>query len=457
MPFIPHTEFDEQEMLESLAVQTIDELFDEVPNDLRAGPLSNVPNGINEMSMLRLMNRRAARDQVDLCFLGAGAYEHHIPSAIWDLVSRGEFLTSYTPYQAEASQGTLQLIYEYQTMMAHLTAMDVANASVYDGATALAEAVLMAVRANRKSKNRHVLIAGNCNPYYKRTLKTIVANQKISLTELDWDTGSGLLRADFESRFENDDITACVIAYPNFFGGLEDVDRITDWAQERGALLIAVVNPMVLGLLRPPGDWGAGDGADIVVGDTQPFGIPLSSGGPYAGFMCCRKNIVRQMPGRIVGRTVDLDGKEGFTLTLQAREQHIRRAKATSNICTNQGLLVSATAVYLSLLGATGLNAVAKTCHENTVKLLESISRLDGAGLRFRASFFHEIVVEFEVNAEVVLGELRSRNILGGLLLEEHYPELKNCVLINVTETKTDEDIETLVDAFRQAIETHRV
>jgi len=297
------------------------------------------------MALMQLMSKRARQDEVELCFLGAGAYEHHIPAAVWDLANRGEFLTAYTPYQAEASQGTLQLIYEFQTMIARLTGMEVANASVYDGATALAEAMLMAVRANKSNKSKKIVVAGNLNPRYLAVCRSIVTNQGLELESLPIDSSSGTVSTDDLSALT--DAAALVISYPNFFGGLDPVDGLTDAAAAAGALVIGVVNPTAMALLRPPGCWGE-RGADIVVGEGQPLGIPLASGGPYLGFMCCRKAYVRQMPGRIIGRTLDQTGQPGYALTLQAREQHIRRSKATSNICTNQGLLVTAATIYLS-------------------------------------------------------------------------------------------------------------
>ncbi|MCH7742243.1 MAG: aminomethyl-transferring glycine dehydrogenase subunit GcvPA [Proteobacteria bacterium] len=449
MPFVPHTYEDEKFMLDTIGVNTIEDLFDEIPEDLRAGELSQIPDGISEMELLRLMRERAECDEVALSFLGAGAYEHHIPAAVWDLTSRGEFLTAYTPYQAEASQGLLQLIYEYQTMISRLTAMDVANASVYDGASAMAEAMLMAVRANRKSKSKKILCAGNVHPRYLKACRTIVRNQRIDIDIIDWDLDSGNL--DTNSLGSGEDYAALVISYPNFFGGLEDVNSLTDWAHQEGALVIAVVNPMSLGLLKPPGNWGS-DGADIVVGEGQPFGIPVSSGGPYLGIMCCRKSIVRQMPGRIVGRTTDLDGKEGFTLTLQAREQHIRRAKATSNICTNQGLLVTAATIYMSLMGDEGIYEVAKQSHQGLVKLLETASRLPGVESRFPGAHFHEAALKLPVTAKKILAGMAEQGILGGYDLGQFSEELEDCVLVNVTETKTAEDIEKFVTCLASVL-----
>ncbi|MCZ6503832.1 MAG: aminomethyl-transferring glycine dehydrogenase subunit GcvPA [Gammaproteobacteria bacterium] len=450
MPFVPHTDEDEKVMLDTIGVNSIEDLFDEIPGELRAGELLQIPDGISEMELLRLMNERARRDEVVLSFLGAGAYEHHIPGVVWDLTSRGEFLTAYTPYQAEASQGLLQLIYEYQTMISRLTAMDVANASVYDGASAMAEAMLMAVRANRKSKSKKILCAGNVHPGYLAACRSIVRNQQISIDIIDWDVDTGNLDTNYLQSGE--DYAALVISYPNFFGGLEDVNHLTDWAHQEQALVVAVVNPISLGLLNPPGNWGD-DGADIVVSEGQPLGIPVSSGGPYLGIMCCRQAIVRQMPGRIIGRTTDLDGKEGFTLTLQAREQHIRRAKATSNICTNQGLLVTAATIYMSLMGDKGIYEVARQCHHGLLTLLEKARRLPGVEPRFHGPRFHEVVLKLPVTAKKVLAGMAEQGILGGYDLGGFSENLENCVLVNVTETKTIEDIEKFVACLATVLE----
>ena len=369
MPFIPHTEADVKDMLAAIGAAGIENLFDEIPASLRIANLHGVPDGLNEQEISRLMMERAERDGRPLCFLGAGAYDHHIPAAVWEIATRGEFYSAYTPYQAEASQGTLQLIYEYQSIMTALAGLDVSNASLYDGASGLAEAVLMAIRGNRRSKSHRVLLPTTVHPHYRRTAHTIVKNQGIELVELPYDPRGGHMSAAALRPWEGQDIAALVIQQPNFFGVLEEVDELTDWAHAQGALVIAVANPTAMALLKPPGQWGT-DGADIAVGEGQPLGVPLLAGGPYFGYMCCKKDLVRQMPGRIVGRTVDRDDREGFTLTLQAREQHIRRSKATSNICTNQGLLVTAATIYLSLLGAEGLKRVAQACHEQTRRLV---------------------------------------------------------------------------------------
>ncbi|HXH01168.1 MAG TPA: aminomethyl-transferring glycine dehydrogenase subunit GcvPA, partial [Xanthomonadaceae bacterium] len=322
MPFIPHTQADVREMLAAIGVADIEALFDEIPAALKIGALDKVPAGLTEQGIVRLMRERARADETILNFAGAGAYEHHIPAAVWQIVGRGEFYSAYTPYQAEASQGTLQLIYEYQTMMTRLTGMDVSNASMYDGATAVAEAVLMAERSRRKGARR-VLVPESLHPAYRKTMQAILGLQNIEIVTLR--CAEGVLQpgavADASGEF-----SALVVPQPNFFGALEDVDALTDAAHARDALVIGVVNPMSLALLKAPGRWGsdAARGADIVCGEGQPLGVPLSSGGPYFGFLACRQELVRNMPGRIVGRTLDLDGKPGFALTLQAREQHIR-------------------------------------------------------------------------------------------------------------------------------------
>ncbi|MDW8479013.1 MAG: aminomethyl-transferring glycine dehydrogenase subunit GcvPA [Xanthomonadales bacterium] len=360
MPFIPHTEEEIRAMLEAIGVSSIGELFDEIPPTLRCGELAGLPPGMSEAAVARLMRERAEADRIELNFAGAGAYEHHIPAAVWQIATRGEFYSAYTPYQAEASQGTLQVIYEFQSMITALLGTEVANASLYDGASALAEAVLMAERAHRQPRGR-VLVPRSVHPAYRKTLATILATHPIEIEELPFGHGSGRTLVEAVERAEP--FTALVVPQPNFFGVLEESDRLTDAAHARGALVIALVNPLAMAILKPPGRWGA-RGADIVCGDGQPLGCPLSSGGPYYGFLSCRKELVRQMPGRIVGRTVDLEGRPGFTLTLQAREQHIRRAKANSNICTNQGLLVTASTIHMALLGPEGLaRAARRSCH----------------------------------------------------------------------------------------------
>jgi len=455
MPFIPHTRGDVRRMLDTLndgaGADTLDTLFDEIPAAIRCKPLTGVPDGLSEMDVTRLMRERSEQDAGALCFIGAGAYEHHIPAAVWDLASRGEFLTAYTPYQAEASQGTLQVIYEFQSMMAHLTAMDASNASVYDGASGLSEAVLMAIRANRKSKSRRILMPRTVSPLYRAAVKAIVEGQDIELVELDYHRQGGHIDLASLKDHEGEDFAALVIPQPNFFGVLEDVDLLTDWAHAQNMLVIGCVNPLALTLFAPPGDWGA-TGADIVVGEAQPFGIPLSSGGPYCGFMCCKMEFIRQMPGRIIGRTVDLEGKPGFALTLQAREQHIRRAKATSNICTNQGLAMTASTIYLSLLGAEGLERVALASHKNIRELAQATSKVGGVTRVFNRTVFHEKVLGLSQPVAPVLARMAAQGVLGGYDLSADYPELGNALLVCTTETKNAHDIQRYADALANAL-----
>ena len=448
MPFIPHTEQDIQQMLSVIGANSIDDLFDEIPDNLRCAELTQIPSGMNEMEVTQLLRARAAQDGLPLCFLGAGAYEHHIPAAVWELTTRGEFYSAYTPYQAEASQGTLQLLYEFQTMMASLMGMDVSNASLYDGASALSEAVLMAVRANRKSKSRKILMPCTVNPVYRKVTDAIVKNQGIELVDVPFDPVTGQTDLEALAKFSGEDYAALVIPQPNFFGALDHVDALAAWAADNKVLSIAVVNPTAMALLKPPGEW-ADEGVDIVCGEGQPLGAPLASGGPYFGFMCCKQKHVRQMPGRIIGRTTDLEGKEGFTLTLQAREQHIRRSKATSNICTNQGLLVTAASIYMSLLGPEGLKKVALNSHKNCQALVKRLTQINGVTAVFNGQTFHECVLQLDADAQQVIDDLaQQHDILGGFNLSLDYSVLDNCILVCATETRTADDIERFAVAL---------
>ncbi|CEG55651.1 aminomethyl-transferring glycine dehydrogenase subunit GcvPA [Legionella fallonii] len=440
MPFIPHTAEDTKEMLKAIGVTDTQALFDEIPTALQYAGFQNIPAGMNEMDMLKEAHYLANKNRNGVCFIGAGCYEHHIPAAVWDIASRGEFLTAYTPYQAEASQGTLQLLYEYQTMICELTGMEVANASLYDGATALAEAVLMAVRVNKHSKTNRVLVAGTIHPFYRETIETIVRNQHIEVLTLPFDEQQGIITLSTLEQYNGEDITALVIAQPNFFGCLEQVDALSNWAHDNKTISIACVNPISLALLNPPGLWGQ-HGVDIVCGEGQPLGSPMASGGPYFGFLSTRMAHVRQMPGRLIGRTVDKEGKTGFSLTLQAREQHIRRAKATSNICTNQGLLVTAATIHMSLLGAEGLHQVASQCHHNTHELLDALTQIEGIEPVFTTPFFHEVLIRLNQPVEQVLAQLSEAGIAGGYAPAVHYPQLANTLLICATEMRTAEEI----------------
>ncbi len=416
MAFIPHTPDDIARMLEVIGVRSIDQLFDEIPGELRAGALG-VPPALSEMEIGRLMADRAASDGRPLNFIGAGAYEHHIPAPVWAIATRGEFYSAYTPYQAEASQGTLQLIYEYQSMICALTGMEVSNASLYDGASALAEACLMAVRANRAASSRRILLPRAVNPTYAQVAKSIAGNQGIVFETVDFDRTAGRTPLESLQPYNGQDVTALVIQQPNFFGSLEEIDALTDWAHENKI---------------------------------------LAAGGPYFGFMATRMQYVRQMPGRIVGRTLDTEGRPGFSLTLQAREQHIRRSKATSNICTNQGLMVTAATIYMSLLGAAGLERVAAASLQRTADLAAALSRVAGVKPAFTAPRFHEAVLLLDRPVAPVLSALARRGIFGGLDLVDRYPELGHALLVCATETKLEADIDTYASALADVMSPSR-
>ena len=439
MPFIPHTEEETRKMLDAIGVSNIDELFDEIPADLINEKLDYVPPAMDEAGIRRLCKNSAQSDGHYVNFIGAGAYEHHIPAAVWQVATRGEFYSAYTPYQAEASQGTLQLLYEYQTMMASLTAMEVSNASLYEGASALAEAVLMSVRAQRKKYR--ILMPVTINPAYRETTETIVKNQGITISNIDYSGDTGTIDLGQLNDQFTDDVAALVIPQPNYFGALEQVDELVDLAHKQGCLVIAVVNPLSLAILKAPGEWGE-NGADIVVGEGQPLGIPLSSGGPYFGFMCCTQKIVRQMPGRLIGRTLDAEGKQGFTLTLQAREQHIRRSKATSNICTNQGLMVTAATLYMSLMGPAGMAQAAKASHANTRLLVEKLTAIDGVEVVFNSPFFHECVLRIDSPLDDLVREITAEGIIAGMPLGADFEGLQDCLLVCATELRTEEEMD---------------
>jgi glycine dehydrogenase subunit 1 len=460
VPFIPHTPDDVARMLAVIGAESIDDLFDEIPAALKTGALSGLPPALCEMEVARLLKERAARDGEPLNFIGAGAYEHHIPAPVWAIATRGEFYSAYTPYQAEASQGTLQLIYEYQSMICALTGMEVSNASLYDGASAVAEACLMAVRANRASNARRILMPCAVNPTYRKVARAITGNQNLEFEVVDFDRRDGRTRVPALEAAGGHGFAALVLQQPNFFGNLEEVDQLTDWAHANNMQVIAVVNPISLALLKPPAEWGGTvdgkRGADIVCGEGQPLGVPLASGGPYFGFMATRMQHVRQMPGRIVGRTVDSEGRPGFSLTLQAREQHIRRSKATSNICTNQGLMVTAATIYMSLLGGAGLQRVAASCARRTGDLVQALTRIRGVTAAFDSPRFHEAVLKFDRPVAPLLAALAERGILGGLDLGSSYPELGHALLVCATETKLDADIEAYASALADLMHASR-
>lgn len=454
MSFVPHTKQDIQSMLDTIGVDSIAALFDEIPESLLAKPLTKVPNRISEHQLNQHARELASLQPQMQSYLGGGAYEHHVPAACWQVASRGEYYTAYTPYQAEASQGALQLIFEFQTMISRLTGMDVANASLYDGATALAEALLMAIRIKGKKAPRKILLPATLPPLYIETVQTILAQQEIEIEIInEKQLGAGI---SIDALKQAEGYAALAIPYPDFFGSIDEVDELTDAVHQAGALVIAVVNPIALGLLKEPGQWGE-TGADIVVGEGQPLGNYLNGGGPYFGFMTTRKAHVRQMPGRIVGQSKDKDGNPCFTLTLQAREQHIRRSKATSNICTNQGLMVVAATIYMALLGEVGLKKVSEQCISNMQYLAKQLSQIGIAKLVNQGAYFHECALRLTVNAKQFVQQMAARGILAGIELNKWCDADPNDMLICVTETKSKSDLDNYVKHAMQVVQSLEV
>ncbi|MEG6522259.1 aminomethyl-transferring glycine dehydrogenase subunit GcvPA [Desulfotomaculum sp. 1211_IL3151] len=438
MKFIPHTDNELCQMLQAIGMENTDQLFQDIPPQVRLNRELAVAGGLTEMELQHHMAALAGQNQgVDqtICFLGAGAYDHYVPSAVKHILSRAEFYTAYTPYQPEISQGVLQSIFEYQSMVCLLTGMDAANASMYDGASALAEAALMACAVTRRER---VLVAKTVHPEYREVVKTYLHGPAIDISEVAFEQGVTQL-TDLDNKLDKN-TAAILVQYPNFFGCIEDLVQMADKAHAVGALLVVCADPIALGLLKSPGQCGA----DIVVGEGQSLGIPLSYGGPYLGFMVCKEKLVRKMPGRIVGQTVDVDGKRGYVLTLQAREQHIRRDKATSNICSNQALCALAATVYLSLVGRRGLRQVAELCLQKTAYAKKLLSSLPGYQLPWPTPVFKEFVLKTKVSPEKINQELLKDNILGGLDLGIYYPELAGHMLFCVTEKRNRQEIELL-------------
>lgn len=445
MGYLPHTEADRQRMLESIGVDSVDELFQVVPAAKRY-PSLDLPLGLSEMEVTRLL-RGLAEENADLdhhpCFLGAGAYRHFIPAVVDHVLRRGEFYTAYTPYQPEASQGTLTAIYEYQSMICELTGMDVTNASLYDGASALAEAALMAARITRREE---LVVAQNVHPAYRQVLGTYTQGLALPIKEVGYDDQGRVDLASVGEALSSD--SACLIVqHPNFFGCLEALSSAGELAHQVGALLVACVDPIALGLFRPPGE----EGADLVVGEGQALGNPLSFGGPYLGFLACRQEHMRQLPGRLVGMTTDTQGHRGFVLTLQAREQHIRREKATSNICSNEALVALAATVYLAAMGKQGLRQVAELSFQKAHYAARQIKGLPGFSLPF-GEFFKEFVVKMPLSPREVNAKLWERGIIGGYDLGRDYPELADGLLFCVTEMNPKEEIDALARALEEMV-----
>jgi glycine dehydrogenase subunit 1 len=442
--FVPHTEQDFQEMLDAIGVKAFDELLGNIPDELKRREL-RLPPGLPEQALreqLLALSRRNADVMTHQLFLGGGAYDHFIPTVVNALASLPEFVTAYTPYQAEASQGNLQAMFEYQTAMCELTGMDISNSSLYDGASAVAEAAIAAL--NVKRGRRKLVVSKAVHPDYRTVLRTYMRGLGIEIAEVSV-TRSGL--TDLAALDEaTDDATAAVIVQsPNFFGCIEAMADAAAVAHRKDALLVAVVNPISLGVLAPPGEYGA----DIAVGEGQPLGIPLAYGGPYLGFFTCTEKVMRKVPGRLVGMTTDRKGRRGFVLTLQAREQHIRRDKATSNICTNEALMALRALIYLCALGRDGVREVGELNLRVGHYAAEQIGAVPGFELHFDAPFFNEFVVRCPAEPAEVNRQLRQdAGIIGGLDLGRWYPELKDCLMLCVTETKTKENIDALAAAL---------
>lgn len=445
MTYTPHTAAERRKMLQTIGVDSIEALFAAVPEAVRF-PTLDLPPGLSQMEIGREMEEVAGQNAYPgqdglVSFLGAGAYRHFVPAVIDYLISRGEFLTAYTPYQPEVSQGTLQAIFEYQTMMAALTGMEVSNASHYDGATATAEAVIMA--ANVLPKRRRILISPAVHPQYRQVVRTYTQGMGLDIV------GDDDLTADLDSLMGalNEDTALVIVQSPNFFGQLETLVGVAEAVHAAGALLCVVAEPIHMGLFKPPGAYGA----DIVCGEGQPLGIPLSFGGPYLGYFCTRNQYARKMAGRLVGQTIDADGRRSYTLALTTREQHIRRAKATSNICSNQGLMAVAAGIYLATMGRQGLRQVAELCYHNAHYLANEISNLTGYGVWLDKPFFQEFVVECPRPAAEVNRMLWDKyRIIGGYDLGQDYPHLANHLLVCATEVTTRAEMDALVTALEE-------
>ena len=445
--YTPNTESDIKLMLKEIGVNSIEDLLADIPEELLCKKI-NIPAGISEMELkhsLKSLSDKNASLNKYASYLGAGTYEHFIPCIVDHLSSRGEFYTCYTPYQPEVSQGTLQGIYEFQSMMCELLAMDVANASMYDGASALAEAAMLAIRYKQK---KNVLISKTVHPEYREVISTYLQELDVKLIEVEMEDGITSI-SNLDAMIDNN--TACVlIQTPNFFGCLEETEELAGLTHKKEALFVACVNPMSLGIIKPPGEYGA----DIAVGDIQALGNYINYGGPHAGFFAVNKEFIRKMPGRLAGATVDTKGRRAFTLTLQTREQHIRRAKATSNICTNQQLLALRTCIYLSTLGKEGMIDVGSLNIHKSHYAMARLCEIDGIEPLFDKPFFNEFAIKLSGNCKIqdINNGLFEAGIIGGLDLSRFYPDIDNAMLLCVTETKTKEDIDNLASAVSNII-----
>ncbi|NIO47933.1 MAG: aminomethyl-transferring glycine dehydrogenase subunit GcvPA [Candidatus Aminicenantes bacterium] len=447
MSYISLSDKDKKEMMGKIGISSLDELFRSIPKDIKLKRELNVPPPMTELELIQLFDRISQKNNYQnfISFLGAGAYRHVIPYIVDYLSSRGEFISPYTPYQPEVSQGTLQVIFEFQTLICQLTGMDIANASLYDGASAAAEAVLMAHRLKGRPK---VLVAKTLHPHYRRVIQTYVKNLGVEIEEIKYsETGEADIK-DLKGKLD-DKISAFVTQSPNFMGITENLEKISDLAHSVRALSVAVIaEPISLGIFEAPGKLGA----DIVAGEGQSFGIPLSFGGPYLGFMACGEEFIRQFPGRIAGQTKDVNGNRGFVLTLSTREQHIRRERATSNICTNQAWCALRATIFLETLGGEGLKELAWQNIQKASYALEKLSQIKGVKRKFKGNSFNEFVLEFSGGFKKISGFLRKKGIIGGLNIGEYYPELKKCALVCVTEMHKRGDIDRLGAVLKESL-----
>jgi glycine dehydrogenase subunit 1 len=447
LSYVLNTAADQQAMLAQIGVASVEDLFASIPAAVRLKKPLRVPPALTEIELQQHVQALAGRNQpadAAVCFLGGGSYDHFIPAVVDAVAGRSEYYTAYTPYQAEASQGSLQAFFEYQTLICQLTGLDVANASLYDGGSAVAEAVLMAM--NVTPKRHKVLVAESLHPEYRLTLATYLANLDARVTTLP--APQGYLDPDDLKRAVDDQTLCVVVQHPNFFGSLEEVEALAGAAQARGALFIVSFDPISMGLLKRPGQYGA----DIAVAEGQCLGNSMAYGGPYLGILACREEYVRKIPGRLVGQTVDRQGKRCFVLTLQTREQHIRREKATSNICTNQGLFALRAAVYLAALGPQGLKETAALCTRKAHYAAEQLTGIPGIRLRFQRPFFKEFAIRVQPSAPILLERLLLAGFHAGLHLGRWYPQLGDCITVAVTEKRTRSEIDALVSVYRSEL-----
>ncbi|MEC7564192.1 MAG: aminomethyl-transferring glycine dehydrogenase subunit GcvPA [Planctomycetota bacterium] len=446
MPYVLNTADEQAEMLRAIGIQSIDELFDCIPSELQLQRPLEIPAAMGELELTSHMQALSDQNQniqQQTCFLGGGSYDHFVPAVVDALASRGEFFTSYTPYQPEVSQGNLQVMFEYQTLICQLTGMDVSNASLYDGGSAATEAILMAMSITRRTKK--IVVANSVHPEYRQILETYFACIGADLVVVDCPQGIASVAAIEETL--DDETAAVLIQSPNFFGNIEEVARIAEAAHQHGALLVCSVDPISLGILTRPGD----SGVDIVVAEGQSLGTPPLYGGPYLGIMACRESFVRRLPGRIAGETTDRHGNRCWVLTLQTREQHIRREKATSNICTNQGLFALRAAIYLSVMGPGGMHEVANLCTQKAHYAAGQLTTGQRFEQAFNCGYFKEFVIRDTQNeVEQLLKHAKSRNLLAGVPMGQWYPELSDCMLITVTEKRTRQEIDHLIQTLTE-------